>query len=395
MSLTYRLAAASILLGLLAQQSSDSIFPVPTNSDLSVLPFTHVIIDNNFLHEDPFHGDCKGVADLNGDGFPDVILAGNELAWYAYPTWKKTVIAKANEEFTTDLQMGDVDGDGDRDVIVPDGEKGRLCWFENPESRGDPARDSWQCHQIGYQGDWAHDVETGDIDGDGRLDILTRKTSTLLWFQTTPDNFLRVEISTALPQGEGSALADINRDGLLDIVQNGYWLECPRNPRSGNWPKHSIDEDWPRQLGVTVADVNSDGRLDMLLAPAESHGRLSWYEGPRDPARGLWFEHLIDDDVEYLHTFQVADMNNDGQPDVVTAEMHQSSRRRVTVYLKEGYSLNWKKQVVANSGSHNLRLADIGSDGDMDIVGANWGGDYHPLEMWQNQLIDRNQLPLD
>jgi FG-GAP-like repeat len=394
MSSKHRLVTGTILL-VLTTVFSHSKSTLPPNSDVTDLPFEHVILDNKFQDEGPFHGDCKGMADINGDGLLDVVFAGNTLVWYAYPGWTKTVIAKATQEFTTDMQLGDVDGDGDPDVIVPDGEKGKLCWFENPRPRGDPAKDSWKCHLIGYQGDWGHDVEVGDIDGDGRLDVLTRKTSTLVWFQKDPDSFTQLSVDTALLNGEGTALADINRDGYLDLVQNGYWLECPRDPIHGYWVKHRIDEGWPRQLGVTVADINSDGRLDVLLAPAESRGRLSWYEGPRDPRDGLWFEHVIDDNVEFVHTFKVADMNNDGQPDVVTAEMHQSKQRRVSLYLKEGYSLNWRKQVIATTGSHNLRVGDIGNDGDVDIVGANWGGNYHPVELWQNQLIDRNKLSVE
>jgi hypothetical protein len=395
MSSQRRLATSAILLVLLTTLGSPSKSTVRPNSDITDLPFEHVIIDNNFPDEAQFHGDCKGIADIDGDGLLDMVFAGNTLVWYAYPSWRKTVIAKATQEFTTDMQLGDVDGDGDPDVIVPDGEKGKLCWFENPRPKGDPAKDPWKCHLIGYQGDWAHDVEVGDINGDGKLDVLTRKTSTLVWFQNNPDSFTQVVIDAALPNGEGTALADINRDGCPDIVQNGYWLECPRDPMHGNWIKHRIDEGWPRQLGVTVADINSDGRLDVLLAPAESHGRLSWYEGPRDPKDGLWFEHVIDDNVEFVHTFKVADINNDGQPDVITAEMHQSKERRVSLYLKEGYSLNWRKQTIATTGSHNLRVGDIGNDGDIDIVGANWGGNYHPVELWQNQLIDRNKLSVE
>ncbi|MGQ9514993.1 MAG: FG-GAP repeat domain-containing protein [Thermoproteota archaeon] len=76
-------------------------------------------------------------------------------------------------------------------------------------------------------------------------------------------------------------------------------------------------------------------------------------------------------------------MNGDGSPDIVTAEMHQSSRKRVMVYLNETDALKWRQQVVAVTGSHNICVADIGNDGKMDIVGANWSGKYQPVEMWR------------
>jgi hypothetical protein len=365
-------------------------------------PFQHVAIDEDAVGATGQGMDCKAGGDIDGDGFPDIVIGSKELAWYHYPDWAKHVIAIAEKEFTTDMQLDDVDGDGDLDAIIPDGEKGKICWFENPRPAGDPAAGQWKCHLIGYQGDWAHDVEVGDVNGDGRLDVLTRKTDTLLWLQNNPESWTRVVIETAMKKGEGSALADINKDGRLDIVQNGYWLECPAEATNGRWEEHLFAEGWPTRLGVLVADVNSDGQPDVLMAPAEDHGRLSWYEGPRDPRHGIWDQHVIDDDVDYIHTFRSADVNNDGRLDVVTAEMHESgyhpdrpSRRRVSVYLNEGGGRRWSQEVIARTGSHNVRIADIGADGDIDIFGANWGGRHHPVEMWENELIDRSKLPMD
>ncbi|MEW5979605.1 MAG: VCBS repeat-containing protein [Acidobacteriota bacterium] len=355
-----------------------------------------VLFDHQVIDEQLSGADCKGLGDIDGDSRLDVVAGGRkELAWYRYSDWKKTLIAPASQEFTTDMQVADVDGDGDVDVIVPDGERGEISWFENPRPQGDPSTAPWKKHLVGYQGDWAHDVEVGDVDGDGRLDILTRKTETILWLQKVPGKFERVEVPTALAKGEGSALADLNRDGRLDIVQNGYWLENPGDAVNGEWRKHIIIEDWPRQLGVAVADVNRDGRLDVILGPAESAGRLAWYQAPVDLETGEWKEHVIDDDVEYLHTFQTADVDNNGLLDVVTAEMQQSKGKRVTVHFQgigTGASRAWQRQVLAQTGSHNLRSGDIDGDGDVDILGANWGGSHAPLEVWMNKLIDRTQM---
>ena len=62
-------------------------------------------------------------------------------------------------------------------------------------------------------------------------------------------------------------------------------------------------------------------------------------------------------------------------------------------FLNLGKGESWKLQVVANTGSHNIRVADVDHDGDIDIIGANWNSetDPHgaPLEMWRNLLNDR------
>ncbi len=355
--------------------------------DRAFLPFRHIVVDPSPQPPGPnqrFHGDCKGVGDMNGDGFPDVIFAGSEVAWYEWPTWKKHVVATTDSEFTTDMQIADVNGDGALDIVVPEGKEGLVWWFENPRRDGAP----WPRHLVGKVGEFVHDVEVGDVDGDGRLDILARKRYTSLWMQQADGAFVEQRIPTAAESGEGSALADINRDGKLDIVQEGYWLEYP------SWKRHEIAKGWPRQVGVTVADIDGDGRPDVLLAPAESRGKLSWFKQSADLAAGEWVEQVIDPDVDYVHTFKVADLNHEGRLEVVTAEMQQSSRRRVSVYYQVN-SKTWKQQVLATTGSHNIRLADIGNDGDIDIVGSNWGGDWHPVELWENLLIDRRKLSMD
>jgi hypothetical protein len=348
------------------------------------VPFRQVTIDAGF------NGDCKSVGDLDGDGQVDVVIGGSQLIWYKYPTWSKTTIAAAGTEFTTDMQVGDVDGDGDLDVIVPDGNSGdNVLWFENPRPAGDPAATTWTRHAIGAQGGWAHDIEVGDLNGDTKLDVVVRTADgpTAVYFQTSPTSWSKTTITMA-GNGEGTALADLDGDGDLDIVQDGYWLENPKptgDPTNGaTWTKWTINATWPNRVGVTVADINQDGRRDVLLAKSEAAGRMVWYEAPVDPKTGAWTEHEIDGSVDYVHTFKTADINKDGNLDIVFAEMAQSSRKRVGFYLDSGDHLNWTLQVVATNGSHNIRVADIGNDGDTDIVGANWQGP--PVEFWENLL---------
>jgi hypothetical protein len=189
-------------------------------------------------------------------------------------------------------------------------------------------------------------------------------------------------------------LGDLDGDGDLDVAHNGFWME---QASPIDWVEHEIDPNWPADVGVLIIDIDGNGNNDVVLAASESSNeRFSWYEAA-DPVNGPWTEHVIDPTTSVLHTFKAADMDLDGDLDLVTAEMHQSADPdEVSVYLNDGDALSWTQLVVATSGSHNLRVADFGSDGDIDIFGANWN-DSAPntadIEMWESQL--QSGLPLD
>jgi hypothetical protein len=351
--------------------------------------FAHVIIDSLA----PREPHCKAIGDIDGDGFIDVLAASSTdytegLFWYCYPAWEKHNIHPGS--FTTDMQVGDIDGDGDLDVIIPKGKwkGGSVWWYENPRPSGDPSRGPWKEHFVGNAG--AHDVEVADLDGDGKLDVVVREDTSTVFFQNSPDSWSKVGL--CVRPTEGTSLGDIDGDGDPDIAINGLWLENPLpsgNPRTAPWVEHTYAAHAPVQSGVHIADINNDGRADILLAPSESaHGRLAWYEA-LDSKTGSWTEHVIDADISYDHTFKTGDMDKDGTLDIITAEMHQSpAPHRVSIYFNvRGNGLEWSKQIVATTGSHNIRVGDIGDDDDLDIVGANWSNAAEngaPIEMWEN-----------
>jgi hypothetical protein len=363
------------------------------------IPFRHVIVDG----ENPADPHCKAAGDIDGDGYPDLLAAsasGGGLYWYRYPHWTKHRIAEGS--FTTDMTVADIDGDGHLDVVIP-GSAG-LLWFRNPRANGgDPANSPWPSTNISPEGANMHDVEAADIDGDGRIDIVTRHQSGFgkrlgnrihLWRQNAPERWSHRAFDC--PHGEGLILADIQGDGRPDVVIGGRWYENPGDVLQGEWREHfyippeRFATQWTNgDIVVQVADINGDGRPDIVLSPSEGAGRLSWFEAPPDPRQPDWTEHVIEPKIDHAHGLGLADMDGDGHPDIVVAKMHQASApQEVCVYRNEGKGKAWSKQVVSSRGSHNIVVVDIGRKGKPSIFGANWNNNSPTkgaLELWINE----------
>ena len=352
----------------------------------SEVPFDRVVVDEH-SPKDPW---AKIFADINGDGFVDIVIGGRAgpLVWYAYPDWSRAEICRGGYD-TVDGEAGDLDGDGDLDIVM-----GGLFWYENPRIQGGSAG-TWRSHEIAKHP--THDIELGDLDGDGLLDVVTRNQSEFgakagneihLWYQRPGAPWLRKVLDC--PHGEGIETYDLDSDGDLDVVIGGIWFE---NRLEMSWPAQPFGQ-WHSNATVQVGDINKDGRPDVVLSPSELKGsfhRLSWFESPPDPKRPDWIEHVIADRVEcVIHGLVVADVDGDGLLDVVSSEMHQGvDPDEVVVHLNRQNGAAWARQVISIRGSHCIQAADVGSDGDVDILGANWSGDYQPIELWLNRTSDR------
>ena len=410
-------AAKGLNIGLSEFQvfGSSSGVPTPTSSGARV-PFTRIVIDPN----PPPTVLEKGLADIDGDGRLDAIigfgnpagsLSGAGLAWYEFPhsgnpndVWLKHTILSSGVMYEEVLAF-DVNGDGAVDIIAGrDGSRSDisnpLYWYENPRGHGgNPATDPWAMHYIG-PGFGENNLFLADIDGDGKIDILTNSR---IYFQDSPTSWTTLFLSsiwrgvTLLDIGSG--LGPVNFAIISQTIPGNpfVWRENPRehggNARTDPWISHVIGPSYgvgEAEAAYAAADFNGDGRMDVATADAEScdNEPVLWWEAPADRRTGTWLRHVIDPSYQCIHNLRTADMDGDGNADIIGSEMEQSVQKRLSIFFSDGHG-NFTPQILANTGGHNQVAGDVTGDGDLDILNANhgWAGAAHPIELFLNQRL--------
>jgi len=341
------------------------------------------------------------IADINQDGFNDIVIGNyapqdageGTLVWYEYPAWKRHVIAKANLE--AGGVVAEINGDGRPDIVAGQPSYGcELYWFENPPN---PTQ-LWTRRVIDNSFQKYHDQAVGDVDSDGEAEILvpSQRGRVLVYYDIPPDptvspwptkyrHLICDDISV-----EGLAIADLDGDGVNEVVAGPNIFKRPKYP-DDKWSRTILKEFHARTYGglvfsetrVQVGDVNGDGVLDLVMSEAESAwGRLAWFEGPD------WTMHIINESLFNPHSLAVADFDRDGRLDVFVGEMGLAGgcthlNPRLLIYLNDGDGSFTEFLVDAGEPTHEAKVADIGNIGKLSIVGKPFR-ELKRVDLWKN-----------
>jgi hypothetical protein len=209
---------------------------------VQVPKFQCIVLDDSF----PGGYQVK-VADIDGDGKPDVVALGEtaagQVAWYKNPTWKRYPISIDRTKNNIDLALHDIDGDGELEIALASdfqlgdsASGGTISWLKRGKSLEEP----WEVHRIDAE-PTAHRLRWADVDGDGRK-----------------------ELACAPIVGPGAKAPQYDQVPVRLVL-----YRIPKSDLSDAWPKEIIDETLHMMHALEVCDFDGDGRDELLTGSFE------------------------------------------------------------------------------------------------------------------------------
>ncbi len=268
------------------------------------------------------------------------------------------------------------------------------------------AQISWTRHTVSDTFDGACSVHAQDINGDGLTDVVGAGwdlNAIAVWINGggSPVVWNEQIIDTSFYGASFVFAEDVDTDGDTDILASAWslcelawWENSGTNPIV--WTKHSIDAAFFNAHEITAADMDDDGDMDVLGAAALTD-EIAWFENDGlNPIN--WTKHLIDDDFDGARSVKAVDIDGDGLKDVVGAALLENA---VTWWHNNG-DTTWTEYPIDTlfGMAHMVYSYDIDADGDSDIVAAAytsnaiawWRNDGGAPIQWTKEIIDGSFL---
>lgn len=349
------------------------------------------------------------VMDIDKDGINDFIVTERvqapAVSWFKKNgnKWDRYILDADQLKIEAGSTFYDIDNDGDLDPVFG-GEYScnEVWWWENPYPNYDP-NTPWKRHTIKKSGVGKHhDQLIADFDGDGLGELVfwNQRINTL-FFAEIPENPREKEewdfkpIYTYTEDGqmpfpgevpwwkmpnehEGLEKADIDMDGVLDIIGGGWWFKHLGN---GNFSANVIDASYTFSRPA-AGQLIEGGRPEVILVVGDGLAPMYLYEWKN----GSWVPKKLIDMVDNGHSLDIIDFNGDGHLDIFNAEMRFSaehnSSAKCRVLLGDGKG-NFTDYIINEGFSHHeSKIADLDGDGDYDILSKPYAHLAPGVDIW-------------
>ncbi len=363
-----------------------------------------------------FYGEGVEIGNINQDDHPDVVAGP---FWYEGPDFKKKHAYYKPEKFDPRhysdnfiIGIDDVNEDGRNDILVVGFPGEEAFWYENPQN----SEGAWKQHLIHSKVD-NESPAFYDLTGNGKLDLIFHTDGYLGYASPGSDEPTKPwsfhEVSKQHDWGKfthGLGLGDINGDGRQDILKkNGWWENPGKDSLDTRWTYHQADFG-PGGAQMYAYDVDSDGHNDVLTT-LDAHGwGLAWFRQiPEEEditfERNLIMGESLSDNpygvrFSQPHVLELVDMDNDGVKDLVSGKRFwahgplggfEPNAPAVVYWFKlkkgdKGYSHFVPYLVDDNSGvGVEIATGDLDGDGYPDIATSNKNGTFVFFNRLQNK----------
>lgn len=342
--------------------------------------WTPALIDERVLHD-------LEVADFDGDGDLDLVARnqglfghddGDRLHFYRQEPPGSWVHLSRPAPQGEGLKVADLDGDGRPDVIA------NQVWYRNPGTLDDPA--AWQALAYCPSWTWADSfLEVADLNRDGRLDLVLAPAEPagshhrIAWCEAPAEvdgQWREQVVDERVESVVHSILAgDFDHDGRLDLVTAAmpqgqgpeevaiYWNRAGATP----WVREVIATTGSHSM--KALDIDQDGDLDLFGAnwSGEHQPVEVWENQTRNRTLPGWRRHVIDGAKPWPSVFVLsADLDGDRRPDLVSGGWWYRNPGRI--------GGPWERRALGAGANNAALVADFDGDGAPDILASGWDG---------------------
>lgn len=325
------------------------------------------------------------VADIDLDGKLDVIsgsMNDGKIAWYknmGAGIFSSQNIISSTASGTDYVHAQDMDGDGDMDVVARTQSSGtNILWFENLGTSGFSAADSIYTRTDNI------DIQVTDLDGDLDYDVVLslQSANDIIWLENLGTGTFSAPafITSSIAAPSSIYTTDLDNDGDIDILAaNGFnstsadrivWY---RNLGNNNFsPAIIIDNNATKMTAVYATDLDNDGNKD-VVSISTPDGKVNWYKN----MGGATFStttNIINNIALKPRSLRFADLNGDGNQDLVIPMAGAAATDEIAWIENLGLGTFSGKKVIVTSTflATSVHSNDIDGDGFVDILSASY-----------------------